>query len=88
MYGKVVMHELYLAEKVIKEVLRISKKNNAKEILEVNIAIPKDEHFTEKVFAKILKDQAYETKVEKAKLKGKIKDTKKVYIKDIKISKK
>lgn len=79
------MHELYLAEKIIDEIEKKAQKNGARKVLEVNIAIPEDEHFTESEFEKILKMQAEDTKTHDAKIMVTKEKTDKVYIKDIKI---
>jgi Zn finger protein HypA/HybF involved in hydrogenase expression len=79
------MHEIYLAEQIINETLKRAKENKAQEILEVNIAIPEDEHFTESEFKNILKMQAEGTLAEKTNFRVLKENTKKPYIEDIKI---
>ena len=79
------MHEIYLAEQVIQEIIKIAKQNKSEEILEANVVVPQDEHFTEKEFKDILKIQAEGTLAEKTNFKISKENTKKVYIKDIKV---
>jgi len=80
------MHEIYLAEKIIGEILNKAKENKALKVLEVKIVIPKGEHFTEKEFENILKMQAEDTLAEKTIFKVFSENTEKIYIKDMKIS--
>lgn len=82
------MHELYLAEQIIQEVIKKAHENKAKKVLEATIIIPQNEHFTEKEFQSILEMQAKDTPAGNAKFKVSKEATSKIYIKDIKISKK
>jgi len=79
------MHELYLAEQVIDQIIKRAQENKAKEILEATVVIPKDEHFTEKEFQSILENQAQHTVLEKTKFKVLSEKTEKIYIKEIRI---
>jgi len=79
------MHELYIAEKLIKEVEKIAEGSKSEKVLEVNVAIPEDEHFTEKEFTDILKVQSEGTSINDAKFNVVTEKTNKVYVKDIKV---
>lgn len=79
------MHEIYLAEQVVQEIIKKAQEEKAKEILEATIAIPKNEHFTEKEFKSILENQAIDTIVSKTKFNVIKEDTPRVYLKDIKV---
>jgi len=79
------MHELYLAQQILDQILKKADEERAEEIVEASIVIPKSEHFTEKEFKDILKIQAEGTLAEKTNFKISKENTKKVYIKDIKV---
>lgn len=79
------MHEIYIAEKIIKKIEKTALENKADKVLEVNVVIPEDEHFTEDEFKNILKMQAEGTILEKAKFIVISEKTDTVYVKDIKV---
>lgn len=79
------MHEIYLAEKVIKQIEKVAKENNAKKVINIRVVIPEEEHFTSEAFGEMLKAQAQEGVAKEAKFIVIAEDTDKVYIKDIKV---
>lgn len=79
------MHELYLAEQILDQILKKADEEGAEEIVEASIVIPKSEHFTRKEFEDILKMQAEGTRAENAKFKISEEETKSPYIKEIKV---
>lgn len=79
------MHEIYIAEKIVQEIIKKAEQNKAKKVLVARIAIPQDEHFTEEDFKKILEIQSRDPILKKTAFKVKKESTDKIYIKDIKI---
>lgn len=79
------MHELYLAEQILKQILETTEKTGSENVIEARIAIPEDEHFTPKEFKEILEMQAEGTEAQNISFIVFKEKTDKIYIKSIEV---